>query len=518
MAATAEQPTSRLSRFRILVSAAAILLVLALGGFVYLLSNWPFAQQRLIDALQESSIRTVTIDRFQQTYFPPGCIAQGVKFLHRKDKSKPPLITVEKIVVKGSYLGLLESPTRLTKIFVLGMHVTVPPTRPGGTNPVMPLTNVNSKRPIVIGTVVADGTVLHFMSTRPGQESLRLVLDKLALDGVGNNRPIAYRATIENSVPPGTIQSSGQFGPWVSDDPGRTAVTGSYTFERANLGTFKDLSGILSSAGQFSGTLAQIKVSGRCDVPALHVGQSAHTEHLTSDFQATVNATDGNTTLEEVQSHFNRTAFTSKGAVTGKEGDKGMFVTLDLSSTNGRIEDFLDMILSSRHPALKGSISVRAKVVVPPGEVEFLRKLNVEADFGLSDAKFTAHDTQHTLNKLSESARAKESKVDENSPETALSDIRGHISAKDGVATLIGISFGMPGVDAEMHGTYNLFTDEVNLHGVLRTHGSAAVATHGFKSLLMDAITPFLKHKAHTTLVPFKITGRYPNPNIGLDL
>jgi hypothetical protein len=509
------EPVGRKSRFAhvpILLSTLGVVVALGVGGVIYLRAHWPFAQQRLIDALQESSVRTVTIERFRQTYFPPGCVAEGVHFLHREDKSKPPLITIEKIVVKGSYPGLLVSPTRLTKVFVLGMHVTVPPTKPGETNPVMPLTNVASARPIVIGTVVADGTVLEFISSHPGIAPIRLVLDKLALDGVGNNRPISYRATIENPAPPGRIQSSGRFGPWISDDPGRTAVTGKFTFEHADLGAFRDMSGILSSEGQFSGTLAQIEVSGRCDVPTLRVAQSAHTERLTSEFQASVNATDGDTVLEQVQSHFNRTTLVSKGTVSGADGEKGKVVTLDVSSTNGRIEDFLDMILSPSRPAITGSINIRARVMVPPEQVEFLRKLNVEGDFGLDAAQFTAHDTQKTLNKLSDSAEAQDSSA------TALSDVKGHLSAKNGIATLTNVSFGMPGVDARLHGTYNLLTDEVDLHGVLQTHGKVSVATQGFKSMLLDVITPFLKHKAHTTLVPFKITGRYPNPAIALDL
>src|SRR5450755_1787679 len=180
----------------LVLSAVAAVVVLGFAGCAYLLANWPFAEQRLIDALQESSVRTVTIGSFHRTYFPPGCVAQDIRFLHRQDKSKPPLITVRKIVIEGSYLGMIDSPKRLAKVLVQGMHVTVPPDRPDGTNPVMPLTDVNSKRPIVIGTVIADGTVLDFVSSREGREPLQLVLEKLALDGVGNNQPISYRATI----------------------------------------------------------------------------------------------------------------------------------------------------------------------------------------------------------------------------------------------------------------------------------------------------------------------------------
>jgi hypothetical protein len=38
---------------------------------IILALNWPFQKQDLIDILQERSGRSVTIGRFERTYFPP---------------------------------------------------------------------------------------------------------------------------------------------------------------------------------------------------------------------------------------------------------------------------------------------------------------------------------------------------------------------------------------------------------------------------------------------------------------
>src|SRR6478672_6299384 len=149
------------------------LLVLALIGVWVAVKNWPFTRQSIVDALQESSSRTVTIDRFRMTFFPPGCVAEGISFLHRKHKDKPPLITIRQLEVLGSYSGLTESPKRLVAVRVIGMHVTVPPRAPDGTNPIMPLTDVRSRRPIVVSKVTTDGVVLDFMS-RPGKMAYKL--------------------------------------------------------------------------------------------------------------------------------------------------------------------------------------------------------------------------------------------------------------------------------------------------------------------------------------------------------
>jgi hypothetical protein len=157
-------------------------------------------------------------------------------------------------------------------------------------------------------------------------------------------------------------------------------------------------------------------------------------------------------------------------------------------------------------------------VIVPPGPTEFLRKIDVVGDFGLADGKFTNNTMQGILNKLSSSAQPNQTSAEKENPETVLSNLKGHVTSKDGVATLTNVSFSMPGAEAQIHGTYNLLTDEVDLHGVLVTDGKVWVTTNGFKSLLFHALTPFLKHQSHTTSVPFKIEGKYPNPTVSLDL
>lgn len=501
----------------LLLTGLALLLSLGMGGAL-LVANWPFTRQSVIDALQESSARTVTIDRFYQTYFPPGCVAEGIAFLHRKHKDTPHLITVQKLTIEGSYSGLIGSPKRLPRVRVLGMHITVPPRNPDGTSPGMPLTDVKSSRPIVIGTVFADAVVLDVMSAQPGKVAYNLVIDKLALDGVGNNKPISYRAKISNTEPPGEIQSTGRFGPWNAEDPGRTPITGSYTFEHADLGVFKDISGILSSSGEFSGTLDRLEISGRANVPNFHVTHSGHTTPVTTQFHASVHATDGDTLLENVHSHFNRTILVSNGSVAGRQGEKGKTVSLVVSTTNGRIEDLLHLVIAAKRLPMTGSVSLRAKVVVPPDRRAFLEKVKVEADFGLLSGKFTSGETQGPLNKLSRSAHGKQTQEEKEDPETALSNLKGHVSAQHGIATLTNVFFSIPGAQAQVGGTYNLVTQEVNLHGVLRTDGKVYVMTQGFKSFLLRAMTPFLKHEARATIVPFKVTGTYPNTTIGLKL
>src|SRR5208337_2262070 len=94
---------------------------------------------------------------------------------------------------------------------------------------------------------------------------------------------IPYHAALLNPEPPGEIRSDGEIGPWNEDDPGSTPVTGSYTYEHANLAMFEGISGTLSSRGKFSGTIGHIDANGETDVPDFRVSGSSHTVHLISN-------------------------------------------------------------------------------------------------------------------------------------------------------------------------------------------------------------------------------------------
>ncbi|MBV9611680.1 MAG: hypothetical protein JO091_04375 [Acidobacteriaceae bacterium] len=479
--------------------------------------NWPFTEQSVIDVLQERSVRSVTIDHFRRTYWPPGCVAEGIHFLHRKHKDKPPLISIQKLVIKGSYTAMLTIDPRLSRVIVIGMHVTVPPSDPnGGPNPVMPLTHSNTPGPaMVIDRLVADGTVLDFMSREPGKKPFHLAIDKLVIDGVGNNAPLAYRTIISNSLPPGKIRSAGVFGPWNPDNPASTPVKGSYTYENANLAAFSALSGTLSSSGKFSGTLGRIAVEGTAEVPNFHLTNTSHTRKLSAEFHATVDGTNGDTMLESVAGHFDRTTVFCQGGVIGQKGENGKTISLDMVSRNGRIEDLLKLFISARQAPMTGSVSLRAHVEVPPGEQPFVQRMNLTGDFGVDAGKFTNKETQAAIDRLSAGDQGK--KAEENA-QNALSDLRGHAAATNGVAKLSNLSFRVPDATARLHGTYGLREPyNINLHGTLATtHPSDA--TTGFKSFLLRAMTPFLSKKGHDRIVPFKIIGNYHAAQTGLDL
>src|SRR5579864_8232611 len=148
-----------------LIMGAFVALVLTVAT-ILLVRNWPFTRQAVTTALQDRFARTVEIRNFRSTYFPPGCIAEEVRFLQRKHKDLPPLITVRTLIVQASYAGMFSLHKRVGHVQVIGLHVLVPPKSPNGQGGVMPLTDSTSNNTLAIGEIRADGAVVEFMSGR----------------------------------------------------------------------------------------------------------------------------------------------------------------------------------------------------------------------------------------------------------------------------------------------------------------------------------------------------------------
>jgi hypothetical protein len=282
-------------------------LVVAAGVWVFLLiRNWPFKEEAVIKALQDRFARQVEIRGFRLTYFPPGCVASGVSFLHRNRKDLPPLITVATLTVRGSYHGLLTQSVH--QVDVAGLHVTIPPEGQNGQEPnAFPLTNSVSGKNLAIGEIVTKDALLDFLPESSGKEPFRLKVDQLKLDNVGESGPIAFHALLRNSEPPGDIRSDGKIGPWNEADPGSTPVSGSYTYWNVNLGFFQGIQGTLSSSGKFGGTIGQIQSDGDVAVPDFHLSGGSQTVPLSAKYEALVNGTNGDTELQKVQLNFERT-------------------------------------------------------------------------------------------------------------------------------------------------------------------------------------------------------------------
>jgi uncharacterized protein involved in outer membrane biogenesis len=505
------QASLRIKMLKIAIGGLALIVL----GAVFLWARWPFTRKQVVHRLEEASQSKVTYEGFHGTYFPrPGCVLEHVTFHLSTSSGTPPLIAIGRLRIESSFLGLFSQ--HVKRILVEGMHISIP-SQGSGEHFKTP-----QRSSIVIDQLTADGAILEFASQDPGKKPLTFGFRKFTLAAIGGRGPASFQADFSIPRPSGEIVAKGKFGPWAADDVGKTPVSGQYSLRRTDLGTFGGIAGVLSSVGEFGGTLSHIGVRGTSETPDFTVKSSAHQLQLRTDFQAVVDGTTGDTLLQAVTAKFWRTTVSAGGSVAADAKQQGKTARIDLAADNARIEDLLKLFARSERAPMSGPVSFSAKVALPPEERPFLDKLYLEGDFGIDRGTFSKKDTREAVNSLSKGARGLKDHVEkerDQDPETVLSALKGHVVLKNGTAHFSNLAFSVPGAFAQLNGTYNLVSEQIDLHGTLTTDSRLSNTTHGVKALMLKVLDPFFKkHHQAGYAAPVKITGTYAHPAFGLDL
>jgi len=539
--ATAPPPESALARpqeqrnhKKVILPIILLGSVLMCVGAIELHRYWPYSQSEVLEDLREASDSQVQVQSFQETFFPsPGCILEGVVFHHNPSAAKP-LITIQKLTIQGSYLGLIAQ--RVSLIAANGLIITIPPFGTG-----VALQTTKSK--ITIAEIVANGSVVEFASKDQDKKPLRFDIHEALLRNVGWKNPLTYRVKVHNPEPPGEVTAEGKFGVWNQTDAGETPVSGNYKFEQADLSVYEGIAGLLSSTGQFEGKLAHIDISGDTNTPDFEVKSSGHTVHLTTKFSAYVDATHGDTYLKQVDGNFWKTHIVARGSVATSADGKGKTALLDFDSKNARIEDLLLLFVKEKRAPMSGDITFQAHAELPPGDQKFLKKIKLRGDFGIGGGEFSAPSTQKGVDELSAGAQGKkdireeveksanaddktnnvknkgdEKNENQSDPETVLTNLQGRVDLANGIAGFTDLSFRVPGAHSRVHGTFNLINYKIDLRGQMRVDSQISNTTTGTKAFLLKVMNPFFKKKPKGEVVPVRISGNYDHPTFGLDL
>ena len=492
-------PSHRKTIFVLLVIAAAVVCLAILYR-----EAWPFSQKAVMADLGDASDSEVTIRSSRQTYFPtPGCILEGVVFRHGPDRFT--IITVEKLTIEGSYLGILTQ--HVPRITAEGAHIFVPPFD-------NKMTFDTEHSSLVVDEIVANNSVVDFESDEPHKAALRFEVHEARMNDVRWGNPFRYHLKFQNPKPPGELAVNGSFGPYTKSRPEDTPFSGEYTFDHADLGVYGGVAGMLTSKGKFGGVFKHIDISGTTDTPDFEVTTGKHKVKLQTQFDAFVDAMHGDTFLKRVEAHFGRTIIMAEGSIAGAKSGKGKEALLRLTSRRGRIEDILGLFTSERRAPMSGVIGLRAQAEIPPGDKPFLEKVKLQGTFGIDEGAFTKRETQQNVDELSAGARG-ENKED---PETVLTDLKGSVELTQGIAHFSDLSFGIPGADAGMEGTYNLLNHKIDLHGKMRVDTKISKTASGVKALMLKIMDPIFKKKKHGEVVLVHIAGTYEKPQFGLDL
>jgi AsmA-like C-terminal region len=500
----------------VLLGLAGVVLVVGIVSVV-VARHWPFSQERVRQSLQSTFPATVAFQRFHSTYVPhPGCIAEGVAFTRLgATPGTPPIVTIQRFTIRAHYVDLFFRPGYLAAIVLDGLRLEIPPL---GT-PVRESNLQETKSSTRVGEIVADDSSLQIdRSSR--DESLLFAIHTLRLYSVSDKQPASFTVSLHIPLPPGDVRARGQFGPWNYNDPGQTPVAGEYTLQNADLGVFPGIAGILSAQDKFQGVLGHIDSQGSIDIPNFMVTRSQHSVHLQSEFHATVNGTNGDVQLDRVNAAFLKTMVVGKGEVAHHAGQEGKVTSVDLSVHHGRIQDVLWLFVCEANPPLHGSGNFRARVIIPPGDAPFLHKVRLIGDFGIEDGQFAKAGTQARVDTLSQKALGEKvgNDSDASDPGRVISELAGHVELREATATFKNFRFAVPGATAEMHGTYNLESRAVNLHGTLRTEEEFSEMTSGFKAVVLRPFDVFFRRKHAGSEMPVHLIGTYDDPEAGLDL
>jgi hypothetical protein len=498
------------------IAIAGICVAVAMAIWISALVRYfPYSHAHVVQSLQEDFPGRLQIARFHRTLFPhPGCIVEGLTFARSSSPADaPPLVTIQRLTIQGSYLELILRPHHISRVVMEGLHIQIPAIGSGSGESSGGYTQTQT----IIGELIADGALLDI--ARKNGSSLRFGIQQLTLDSVGAKERMSYRLLMHNPEPPGEIRSTGHFGPWHTDDPGQTPVSGAYSLQRADLGVFHGIAGNLSSEDKFEGVLNHIEVHGSTDTPDFELARSRHDVHLASAFRAIVDGTNGDVYLQNVNASFLKTGVTAVGSITGKAGEPKKFTSLDLVVRKGRIQDVLWLFVRGSHAPMAGATDFRAHVTIPPEGRPFLKEITLEGDFGIGGGLFENPSTQQSVNKLSQTARGEKEKNEPGMANDApeLSNLRGHVVLRDGVATFTDLNFSVSGADAKMHGTYDLLSEKLDFHGTLKMEAKFSQTSNGIGSVFKKILSPFFDKK-HGSIIPVKIDGTYEDPHFGIDL
>jgi hypothetical protein len=488
----------------ILVVAAAV--VLRWKG-----DEW--ARRYVVQMLAQKYGARVELERLSIRLFP-GIRATGGGLVVRRhgQESLPPFLAVRGFAVDTTFSALLHDPWHVRHTRLEGLEIHIPPK---GSRSAAGRRKFHVFPEFVIDEILADGTVLEILTSRPGKLPLRFEIANLTLHSIGRDRHLSFRASLTNPKPPGQIQTQGNFGPWYVDDPARTPVAGQYTFRNADLAVFKGISGALSSDGRYSGVLERIAVQGTTDVPQFAVGISGNPVHLRTEFDAVVDGTNGDTLLQPVKASWGESSITAAGKIVGQTGVKGKAVVLNVTASEARLEDLLRLAIKSNVPPMTGIVSFNMGFHLPPGDQDISDKLALNGTFALRSARFTTLRVQKKLAGLSRRARGLEV---QDADERVVSNLSGRLRLEGGIADFSALSFGVPGAEVRLNGRYGLRREQMDFRGELRMQAKLSQTTHGIKSLLLKPLDPLFSRPGAGMVLPIKITGARAHPNFGVEI
>jgi hypothetical protein len=536
---------------------AAALAIVFLLVLAYVAHNAePILRQRVIANLEQRFQTPVELDSLHISVLKGLQVSgSGLRIAAPERPGAPPMLSVRSFSFRTGVRQLMEPSMRIDIVRVEGLRLRIPPKQhvpdaeqPGVKTrhgllarlhiPSRSADSASTHWKIVVDRVECSDVVLTIETDKPGKQPLVFPITDVTLHDVGRGAPMPFQAHLVNPKPVGEIASTGRFGPWRSDDPRETPVDGSYSFTHADLNTIKGISGILSSTGSYGGVLGRIDVTGTTETPDFSLDVSEHAVDLRTEFNATVDGTNGDTILNSVRATLRNTVLDVKGSVIRTGGEHqpaadldvdeaqaaaqqeavGHMIQLQVVSTHARVEDLLRLGAKTSPPLMDGAMTLRAQLTIPPGRVNVSKKMRVQGSFTIRAATFSNPQWQQTVDKLSARASGKPEQASAGAaPEPVASQMGGSFALDDAVLSISQLHYQMPGAQVDVAGKYSLDGDTFNFAGKARTDAKASEMLTGWKSLLAMPFNKLLEKDGAGVEVPVTISGTRSAPKFGVD-
>jgi hypothetical protein len=509
------------------VSVALVVAVLGTAAWFAARHFQPFVREQTVQYLREKFGTGVELGTFHVSVTVGSlwkletavvhASGDGLVLPYPDQPGLPPLIKVGKFRLVADLGSLWKQPRRVREVRIEQVEINIPPKelRQSATAPASaPTEGAKPQQPdaVRVDLIRATNVDLNIYPADPAKPPRLFAIQNLEFKGAGGGA-MHYRANLTNPTPPGQIQASGSFGPWQKDDPGSTPISGEYTFNNADLGVFHRIAGTLSSTGKFQGVLRKMEVDGETRTPNFRL-TGGNQMALNTHFHSIVDGTSGDTLLQPVDARLGNSRIVARGSVIRSPGTRRRSVTLRVVMNKGHIEDLLRLAVKGNKPIMNGEIDLDSKLRILPMAGDFNERLVLSGDVDMQKAHFTGANVQEKIDSLSRRAQGQPKNEDISD---VLSTIRGGFNLEDGNITFSTLTFQVPGAAVHLKGSYGIYSEQIDMHGVARLQAKVSQTMTGWKRLLLKPVDPFFSKSGAGTLLPIKITGTKDKPDFGLD-
>ena len=518
-------------------AAGGLLLALGVAAAVIeigLQQTEPLLRVRLIEELETHFHARVELDSFHVS-FVKGLWAEGKGLrIYCLVGGNQPLISADEFRFHAPIHYRPSEPIHVTMVELKGLRADLPPKEQLKDAAAASGISESAAKPraglaklvsFELDRIECDGAKLVMETSKPGKLPLEFEFAHINLSGISSTGPIGFDAELTNPRPKGTIKTTGSIDALHTADLGESPIEGSYSFEHADLSTFRGIAGTLSSTGHFKGTLRDLVVDGQTETPDFRLTHFGSPLLLKTSFHARVDGTNGDTWLEPVDATLDHSHLTATGQVVrvmatedgGAPHSIGHEIDLRVYVDKGRIEDFLRLASHSGEALMSGDLALKTTLEIPPGPEALEDRLNLNGWFSLDNSLFTSEKIQGRIAELSLRGQGRPDELKKTDPSSILSRMQSNFTLEDGVVTLPALDYTVPGAKIELKGAYSLEGGGLNFDGSAKMQASVSRMVGGWKGVLLAPADPFFRKDGAGTEVPIHIKGTREKPEFGIE-